>query len=63
MTLSDVMTNNLVKLDVDSTAAEAARLMKEKIIGDVVVTEGDRLAVERDPNSALAGISAAPPTT
>lgn len=136
MTIAEVMTNNLATLDINSTAADAAKLMKEKNIGDVIVTEGNQLrgivtdrdivvravaenknpldvrlaeivsddlvtlspqdsvddavrlmdkhalrrlpvvengkpvgivtlgdlAVERDPNSALAGISAAPPT-
>lgn len=42
-TVEDVMTRNPVTLGPDATAVEAAKLMKEYDIGDVLVTEGDRL--------------------
>ena len=43
MNISEVMATNVVTLDAKSTAAEAARMMKERDIGDVVVREADRV--------------------
>jgi CBS domain-containing protein len=40
----EVMTSRLVACTPDATAADAARLMKENDIGDVLVRDGDRLA-------------------
>ena len=43
MNISEVMATNVVTLDATSTAVEAARMMKERDIGDVVVREADRV--------------------
>ncbi|MGC4808374.1 CBS domain-containing protein [Micromonospora sp. DT233] len=42
--VSDVMTKQVVYLSTDTTLDEAARVMKEADIGDVVVTDGASLA-------------------
>lgn len=42
--VSDVMTRQVVYLPADTTLDEAARAMRERNIGDVVVTEGPTLA-------------------
>ncbi|MEU5788498.1 CBS domain-containing protein [Micromonospora purpureochromogenes] len=42
--VSDVMTKQVVYLSADTTLDEAARVMKEADIGDVVVTDGATLA-------------------
>ncbi|MET7950033.1 CBS domain-containing protein [Micromonospora zamorensis] len=42
--VSDVMTKQVVYLPVETTLDEAARVMKEADIGDVVVTDGASLA-------------------
>jgi CBS domain-containing protein len=42
-TVRDIMTTDIVNLQVDVTLDEAARLMRERNIGDVVVAEDDRL--------------------
>ncbi|TDB75672.1 CBS domain-containing protein [Micromonospora sp. KC723] len=42
--VSDVMTKQVVYLPAETTLDEAARVMKEADIGDVVVTEGATLA-------------------
>ena len=41
--ISDVMTKDPATLDVMSTAADAALMMRERGIGDVLVTDGDQL--------------------
>ena len=41
--ISDVMTKDPAMLDVMSTAADAALMMRERGIGDVLVTDGDQL--------------------
>jgi CBS domain-containing protein len=43
MNISDVMTKDPATLDVMSTAADAALMMRERGIGDVLVTDGDQL--------------------
>jgi CBS domain-containing protein len=43
-TVRDVMTPNPITVPTPATAWDAARLMKEQGIGDVLVVEGDRLA-------------------
>ena len=43
MNISDVMTRDPATLDVMSTAADAALMMRERGIGDVLVTDGDQL--------------------
>ena len=42
--VSDVMTKQVIYLPAETTLDEAARVMKEADIGDVVVTEGATLA-------------------
>ncbi|MFC4149217.1 CBS domain-containing protein [Micromonospora mangrovi] len=42
--VSDVMTKQVVYLSAETTLDEAARVMKESDIGDVVVTDGATLA-------------------
>jgi CBS domain-containing protein len=44
MKVRDVMTQEVVYLPADTTLDEAARAMRERDIGDVVVTEGPTLA-------------------
>lgn len=41
--IEDLMTRDVVSLQPDATAQQAARLMKERDIGDVLVCEGDTL--------------------
>jgi CBS domain-containing protein len=43
-TVSDVMTRDLVTVDIADTTEEAARRMKENATGDVLVTDSGRLA-------------------
>lgn len=69
-TLEKVYSEHLVKLEASESIENAVNLMRKKAIRRIPVMEngecvgvvslGD-LAVERDPNSALAGISAATP--
>ncbi|HEU5108459.1 MAG TPA: CBS domain-containing protein [Micromonosporaceae bacterium] len=44
MKVRDVMTQEVVYLPADTTLDEAARTMRERDIGDVVITEGQTLA-------------------
>jgi CBS domain-containing protein len=47
----EVMTGNPVTLPRDATVVEAARVMREQGIGDVIVTDGDRaegIVTDRD---------------
>jgi CBS domain-containing protein len=43
MTVKQIMTRDPVRLQVDTTLDAAARVMREKDIGDVVVIDNDRL--------------------
>lgn len=43
MNISEVMTTDVATLDAKRTAADAAKVMKEQDIGDVIVTDGDRI--------------------
>ncbi|WP_186315975.1 CBS domain-containing protein [Catellatospora sichuanensis] len=67
-TIRDVMTGRPVRVDAGTTLTEAARLMRDHGIGDVLVTDGERLigivtsgdivrvvAAERDPGTVVAG--------
>ena len=42
-TVREIMTRDVISLQVDVTLEEAARMMREQDIGDVVVAEDDRL--------------------
>ncbi|MEV0458499.1 CBS domain-containing protein [Catellatospora methionotrophica] len=67
-TVRDVMTGRPVCVEPGTTLTEAARLMRDNAIGDVLVAEGERLvgivtsgdivrvvAAERDPATIVAG--------
>jgi CBS domain-containing protein len=43
-TVSDVMTHNPIVLSRDATGHEAAKAMRDRGIGDVLVTDGDQLS-------------------
>ena len=69
--LSDVLTEDVVRVRKDASVEDAAELMREHGVRRLVVTEdpdkvtgiislGD-LAAARDPDSTLGSISAAPP--
>ena len=50
-TVKDLMSKNVVTIDVNKTVAEAAALMSEKDIGDLIVMDGDTpvgIVTERD---------------
>lgn len=67
-TVDDICSHEIVTIEPDADAEEAARVMRERAIRRLPVTDegkpvgivsiGD-LAIERDPRSALADISAA----
>jgi len=68
--LSDVVSADLVTVAPDDTTEDAARRMRDAAVRRAPVMQGDQaigivsigdLAVERDPDSALGDISAAPP--
>jgi CBS domain-containing protein len=69
-TVSDVLSEDLITVSPTDTVDQAVRLMRERAVRRLPVVEAGRpvgivsigdLAVERDPRSALADISAAPP--
>ncbi len=71
MTLGDICTHSVTTLSADDAVDTAVELMREKALRRLpvcddsghaigIVSLGD-LALERDPTSALADISAAPP--
>jgi predicted transcriptional regulator len=43
LTVNDIMTREVVRLQVDATLHEAARVMRSRDIGDVVVVDKERL--------------------
>jgi CBS domain-containing protein len=70
--LGDICSKELVTISADRPVTDAVDLMRKKALRRLPVVEGDRpvgilsigdLAVERDPKSALADISAAKPNT
>jgi CBS domain-containing protein len=73
MTVGDACSTGVTTIRPDTSIDEAARMMAQHSVRRLpVVEDGDRpvgivslgdLAIERDPNSALAGISAAPPNS
>jgi CBS domain-containing protein len=69
-TLADICSHSLLTVTPMDSVEEAVRLMRTHAVRRLPVVEGGQavgivslgdLAVERDPNSALGGISAAPP--
>jgi CBS domain-containing protein len=70
-TLGEICTTDLAAVAPDAEVDEAIRLMRQRAIRRIPVVEGDRplgivslgdLAIARDRESALADISAAPPS-
>lgn len=70
--LADICSRDVASLSPESSVAEAVKLMRDKAIRRLPVLENGKpvgivsigdLAVERDRDSALADISAAPPNT
>jgi CBS domain-containing protein len=68
--LGEICSRDLAAVTPDDSVGDAVKLMSEKAIRRLPVIDGGRpigivsigdLAVERDPDSALADISAAPP--
>jgi CBS domain-containing protein len=68
--VGDYCSDQLATLSPDETIDNAVQLMRKKAIRRIPVVEGDRavgivalgdLAVDRDPKSALGGISGAQP--
>jgi len=69
-TLADICSHSLLTVPPTDSVEDAVRLMRTHAIRRLPVVEGGKavgivslgdLAVERDPGSALGGISAAPP--
>ena len=69
-TVGEVCSRELTTLSPTDSIAQAVSIMRDKAIRRLPVVEGGRpvgivslgdLAVEREPDSALGGISAAPP--
>jgi CBS domain-containing protein len=69
-TVGQICSRELTTLSPDTPIEAAVKAMRDKAIRRLPVVEGERpvgivslgdLAVERDPESALGGISAAPP--
>jgi CBS domain-containing protein len=70
--LGDICSHNLATIDVSASVKDAVKLMRERALRRLPVVEGGRpvgivslgdLAIERDPDSTLADISAAPSNT
>jgi CBS domain-containing protein len=70
--ISDCLSTDVLTVDAKTTTKEAAKLMAQRSVRRLPVVEDGRpigivslgdLAMERDPKSALAGISAATPNT
>lgn len=70
--LTDLFSSDPITVEASDSAEAAVRLMSEHAIRRLPVVDGGRpvgvvsigdLAVERDPKSALADISAAPPSS
>lgn len=66
--LKDICSDDITTVSPNTPIADAVRMMREKAVRRLPVVEGDRpvgvisigdLAMERDPSSALADISAA----
>lgn len=58
MKISDVMHEDVAKVNPHATLRDAARLMRERNIGDVVVTEGSEpLGIITDRDIAIRGVA------
>jgi CBS domain-containing protein len=65
-TVQDIMTTNVVTVQVDTNLVDAARMMREKDIGDVVVIDKNRLVgvvTDRDVVVRAVAEGLAPDTT
>jgi CBS domain-containing protein len=69
-TLGDLATGDVTSLSPEDSVEDAIRIMRDRAVRRIPVVENDRpvgivsigdLAVERDPDSALADISVADP--
>jgi CBS domain-containing protein len=69
--LGDICSHTLIALDPDDTVVQAVQLLRDNAVRRLPVVEGGKaigivtlgdLAMQRDPDSALADISEAPPT-
>ena len=72
VTLGDICSRDLTTLSPIDTVEDAVQMMRDKAVRRLPVVEDNQvvgvvslgdLALERDPNSALGDISAAPPNT
>src|SRR6266480_4382385 len=66
LTVREVMTKDVVSMQVDTNLVEAARVMRDKDIGDVVVVENERLigvVTDRDVVVRAVAAGLAPDTT
>lgn len=72
VTVGDICSRDLAALDLTDTVEDAVHLMTDRALRRLPVLDGGRpvgivslgdLAIERDPTSALAGISSAAPNT
>ena len=68
--LGDICTHELCMMDADTLIDDAVQVMRERSVRRIVIVQGTQpvgvvtlgdLAMERDPSSALADISSAPP--
>ncbi|OLB79605.1 MAG: signal transduction protein [Actinobacteria bacterium 13_2_20CM_2_71_6] len=58
LTVGEIMTRDVVRLQVDTTIDEAARVMRDQEIGDVVVVDNDRLVgVVTDRDIVVRGVA------
>jgi CBS domain-containing protein len=58
-TVREVMTANPIAMDVNSTVAAIARQMRDEAIGDVIVTEGDKVCgIVTDRDIAVRAVAA-----
>ena len=57
-TVQDVMTRNPRTLDAGASIQEAARIMRDEDIGDVIVTDGDRVCgIETDRDIVVRAVA------
>lgn len=70
--VSEVCSGDVATVSPDASVDEVIEMMRDRAVRRIPIVQGDRpigmvsigdLAIERDPTSALADISAAPPNT